>query len=218
MDCTGKRKSSCCGSCSEPLSRRDFAKKATAAGVLSALTMFSAPQAALAWMDGKINERDDLGDAFKMLIKTYSDTQPYPPKFNDALIKHQLRDIDFAVRKGLDRKFAEHYVLTLGTLINRYIRKGVEKFGKDTFLWGIFERTSCSYQLYEQINIKDCERSFPCPFKPILDRIDASMGTYKITWDDVHYKWCIPVWTGFAKVAGVEIQAEPGEICRVRVI
>jgi hypothetical protein len=44
------------------------------------------------------------------------------------------------------------------------------------------------------------------------------MGTYKITWDDVHNKWCIPVWSGFAKNAGVEIKVEPGEICRVRVL
>jgi len=208
----------CPGDHETDMNRRDFGKKATAVGVLSALSLFTAPQAALAWMDGNVLERRDLGAAFKALIRTYSDTTPYPHKFNDALVKSQLRDLDFAVRKGVDKEFAHHYVLTLGTLINKYIKKGVVKFGKDTFLWGIFERTSCSYQLYERIDIKEGVRTVPCPFKPILDHIHKSMGTYKITWDDVHNKWCIPVWTGFADSCGVKLKVEPGETCTVKVI
>lgn len=203
---------------SRQINRRDFSKKALAAGILSSLTLFNAPEAALAWIDGKFHERDDLGDALKVLVKTYSDTKPYPHKFNDALVKLLLRDLDFVVRKGLDKEFANHYVETLGALINKYLKAGVEMAGKDICLWGMFERTSCSYQLYEHIDIKENERSFPCPFKSMLERIQNSMGTYKITWDDVHYKWCIPVWTGFATGAGVKIKVEPGEICRVKVI
>ena len=169
-------------------------------------------------MDGNFNEREDLGDAFRALVKTYSDTKPYPHKFNDALVKLLLRDLDFMAGKGLDKEFAQHYVLTLGVLINKYVKNAIPKLGKDIFLWGIFERTTCSYQLYEHIEINDGERAVPCPFKPILDQIQKGMGTYQITWDDVHNKWCIPVWEGFAKNAGVKIKVEPGEICRVKVL
>jgi hypothetical protein len=201
------------------VSRRNFAKKAvTTAGLLTALPLLVVPKAAEAWMDGTFKERDDLADAFKVLVKTYSDTKPYPHKFNDALVKAQLSDIDFIVGKGLHKEFAQHYVDTLGVLINKYIKTGVEKFGKDIFLWGIFERTSCSYQLYEHIDIADGQRSFPCPFKPILDIIQKGMGTYRITWEDVHTKWCSLVWNGFAEVAGVQIKTLPGETCTVKVV
>jgi len=200
------------------ITRRDFARQAITVGVLSALPLFAVPRAALAWMDGTFCEREDLADAFKMLVRTYSDTRSYPHKFNDALVKAQLSDIDFIVKKGLHKEFAQHYVETLGVLINKYITKGVEKFGKDIFLWGIFERTSCSYQLYEHIDIADGQRLFPCPYKPILDQVQKGLGTYSITWDDIHNKWCKPVWNGFAEVAGVKIKVITGETCKVQVI
>jgi len=121
------------------------------------------------------------------------------------------------VRKGVEKEHAEHYVYVLGPVIERHIKKAIPKFGKDIFLWGIFERTSCSYQLYERIDIKEGERSFPCPFKEILEQIQTNMGTYVITWNDVCQKWCSPVWHGFAKKAGdIKIKVEPGKICKVK--
>jgi len=200
------------------MSRRNFAKKLLGIGALSSLAVSIVPETAMAWLDGGFSQREDLADAIKVLVKTYSDTRPYPHKFNDALVKMHLRNLDFAVRQGIWKERAEHYVWTLGVVVDRHIKKGIEMFGKDAFLWGNFERTSCSYQLYEHIEIKDGERAVPCPFKPILDQIQKGMGTYQITWDDVHNKWCIPVWEGFAKNAGVKIKVEPGEICRVKVL
>jgi hypothetical protein len=52
----------------------------------------------------------------------------------------------------------------------------------------------------------------------MLEQIQKGMGTYKIQWKDVCSKWCIPVWSGFAEVAGVKIKVETGEICTVKVI
>ena len=200
------------------MSRRNFAKKLLGIGALSSLAVSIVPETAMAWLDGGFSQREDLADAIKVLVKTYSDTRPYPHKFNDALVKMHLRNLDFAVRQEIWKERAEHYVWTLGVVVDRHIKKGIEMFGKDAFLWGNFERTSCSYQLYEHIEIKDGERAIPCPFKPILDQIQKGMGTYQITWDDVHNKWCIPVWEGFAKNAGIKIKVEPGEICRVKVL
>ena len=58
------------------LDRRDFAKKAIAAGFLTALPLLALPNEALAWMDGTFPAREDLGDAMKVLVKTYSDVRP----------------------------------------------------------------------------------------------------------------------------------------------
>ncbi len=202
----------------DDISRRNFAKKLLGIGALSSLGVSIVPEAAMAWLDGKFSQREDLEDGIKVLVKTYSDTTPYPHKFNDALVKMHLRNLDFAVRKGIWKERAEHYVWTLGVVVDRHIIKGIEMFGKDAFLWGNFERTSCSYQLYEHIDIKVGERSFPCPFKPVLDQIQKGLGTYQITWDDVCNKWCTQVWSGFASNVDIKIKVEPGDTCRVRVL
>lgn len=199
--------------------RRNFFKIFSLAGVLSAGALLSLPRRAGAWLDGKFQQRQDLADAFKVLEKTYSDITPYPHKFNDALVKLQLRDLDFAVKKGFDKEFADHFVLTLGVPIERHIKPAIAKLGKDCFLWGIFERTSCSYQLYEHINIdKKNERSFPCPYKSILGHIQGTDVNYKIRWEDVCEKWCSRTWNGFAATAGVKIKITPGETCTVAVV
>ena len=201
----------------EDITRRRFAKKAIGLGFLSTLTLMNLPQPALAWLDGDFSKRNDLDNALRVLIKTYNSTVPYPHKFNDALVKTHLRILDFAVRKGLEKENAEHYVHILGFIIEKYIKKNIPKFGKDILLWAMFERTSCSYQLYEHINIKEEERSFPCPFKEVLEQIQNHMETYVITWDDVCQKWCSLVWHGFAKKAGgINLEIEPGETCKVK--
>ena len=136
------------------ISRRDFAKKAAGWGAVSAFALMSLPQLASAWMNNEIQNRDDMGDGLKAMIKTYSTTDPYPLKFNEGLVRQHLRSLDFAVRKGVAKEHAEHFVYVLGPVLERHIKPAVAKLGKGIFLWGIFERTGCSYQLYEHINIK----------------------------------------------------------------
>ena len=206
----------------DKMNRRDFSKKIFAGGVLSSLSLITIPELAEAWLDGNFRNREDLGDALKVIEKTYSDIDPYPHKFNDALVKLLLRDLDFAVKKGVEKEFCQDYVARLGVLVNRHLKMGVDKFGNDIFLWAMFERTSCGYQLYEYIDIKKGKRSVPCPFKPMLNHLAKEMGTYKIVWEDVCSKWCTPTWNGFIKGAGltgrINIKVEPGDICTVRVV
>ena len=206
----------------DEMNRRDFSRNILAGGVLSALSLITIPERAEAWLDGNFRNRDDLGDALKMVEKTYADTEHYPHKFNDALVKLLLRDLDFAVKKGIEKEFCEDYVARLGVLVNKHLKKGVDQFGDDIFLWAMFERTSCGYQLFEYIDIKKGKRSVPCPFKPMLGQKKKGLGTYKITWGDVCEKWCTPLWNGFIKGAGItglaKIKVEPGDTCTVKVL
>jgi len=137
----------------------------------------------------------NLEPAVRMLFQTYTDVIPYPHKFNDALIKAHLTGLDFAVKHNLWKEKAEHP------------NKG---------LWGMYEANSCNYQLFEKIEIKDGERSFPCPYKEILE-VSETLGTFTITWEDVHEKWCKPLWNAFAKKIGIEIEVIPGETCCVKI-
>jgi hypothetical protein len=200
------------------MTRRAFAKKAAGISGISLLALMNLPQLAYGWMDGKLAEREDLGDGLKALFKTYSTTDPYPLKFYDGLVKIHLQSLDFAVRKGVEKEHAEHFVYVLGPVFERHIKPAVQKLGKNIFLWGIFERTGCSYQLYEHINIKEGERTFPCPYKGVLEYLNKNVGTYNIQWNDVCTKWCSLTWNGHAKIAGVEIKIKPGETCKVAVV
>ena len=110
----------------DTMNRRDFSRTLFAGGVLSALSLITIPERADAWLDGNFSNREDLGDALKMVEKTYGDTDPYPHKFNDALTKLLLRDLDFAVRKGVEKEFVEDYVARLGVLVNKHLKKGVD--------------------------------------------------------------------------------------------
>jgi hypothetical protein len=199
------------------VTRRGFGKALAGLGVVSGLAALGTTKDAYAWLDGGFQEREDLQDALRALVKTYSNTKPYPHKFNDALVKAHLRNLDFAMRHGLEKAFADHEADVLGAVFERHINPAIQRTGrKDMFLWGIFERTSCGYQLYEWIEVKDGERRVPCPYKPILEQIQKSMGTYKITWNDVCKGWCMPRWEAFSKKAGgIKFKVEPGDMCRI---
>lgn len=71
-------------------------------------------------------------------------------------------------------------------------------------------------QLFEEITVKPGERSFPCPYKAILD-VCKPLKMFSIEWRDVCSNFCIPAYTGFGKEMGVEIKMTPGETCSARI-
>lgn len=160
--------------------------------------------------------RDDLEYALKSLYMTYDSTSPYPHKFNDVLSKGQLECLEFVVSKGLEKEYVEHYITTMKPILLK-IKQMVEKEGAEQALYGMFEGTSCSYQLMERIEIGQGERSFPCPYKPALENCKKWLpNRFFLEWKDICNRWCIPVWTGFAKVIGVNLIVQTGETCRVK--
>lgn len=160
-------------------------------------------------------EAADLNPAIKMLLQTYSDNMPYPHKFNDALLKAHLTELDLVLRHNIWQERAEHEAHILGPILEM-IGGWVKEQGPDKALYGMFEANSCNYQLFENIEVKEGERLLKCPYKEMIE-IVGSLGTHNITWDDVHYKWCIPLWEAFAKRIGIEIEVTPGETCSVRI-
>jgi hypothetical protein len=204
------------------LSRRNFGKHTIKwGGALSLLTVLNSPGIAQAFdylgplKKNKFLKRDDLGYALKSLFMTYDSTFPYPHKFNETITKAQLRGLEFYVLKGLEKEYVDHYIGTMRPML-KMIKKFVEKEGPDKGLFGMFERTTCSYQLFERINIKPGERSFPCPYMETLGHCKKYLGTFTIEWKDVCNKWCTPIWLGFAKEIGIKISVHPGLECKVK--
>jgi len=160
-------------------------------------------------------ESADIAPAMRMIYQTYTDVMPYPHKFNDALLKAQLTSLDFAVRNNTWQEKAVHEAELLAPILEM-IKGRKEEGGPDKGLYGMFEANSCNYQLFERIDIKDGERSFPCPYKEMLEIVSV-LGTFSIAWKDVCSKGCIPLWKEFAKRIGFELEYIPGEICTVKI-
>ncbi len=203
------------------LTRRNFSKKTL---LLSCLTTLGLPRIAVAatasdFLDKVKNDpllqRDDIGDAVKSLYQTYNCTTPYPHKFNEVITKWHLRSLQFCIDYGIEKDHVNHYVASMTPLLLR-INRTVKQRGSETALYSMFEGTTCSYQLYEHIYVKPGERSFPCPYKKLLGHCKKYLGTFKIIWEDVCSKWCIPVWKGFADKIGVDITITTGETCCVK--
>ena len=109
------------------LLERTFSKRTFLFTCLGALTM---PGAAAAFLDKidkvEILKRDDLGAAVKSLFMTYDGTTKYLHKFNDVVVKSQLRSLQFHILKGTDKEYVDHYLTTMAPLLER-IKKLVEE-------------------------------------------------------------------------------------------
>ena len=161
-----------------------------------------------------LREAADITPAIEMLVQTYTDNMPYPHKFNDALLKCYLTNLDFAVQHNLWQEHVDHEVATLRPILEM-IGSWIPEKGKDRALYGMFEGNSCNYQLFEKIEVSEGQRLLQCPYKEMLE-ITSVLGTQQIVWEDVCNKWCTPLWKGFAKVIGIEIEVAPGETCCVK--
>jgi hypothetical protein len=157
---------------------------------------------------------ENLKPALQMLVQTYTDNIPYPHKFNDALLKAHLTNLDFAIKHNLWLEHAEHEVAVLGPIL-QMIKSWIPEKGKDRALYGMYEGNSCNYQLFEKIQISEGQRLLQCPYKEMID-ITSVLGTMDLAWEDVCSKWCTPLWKGFAREIGIEIEITPGETCCVK--
>ena len=203
------------------LTRRDFGKNAFMLSCLTALGLPRAAHAATAgdFLDKVKNDpfmqRDDIQYAIKSYYQTYNCTTPYPHKFNEVITKWHLRSLQFCIDHKIEKDHVDHYVATMTPILKR-VKSRVGAKGPDAALNGMFEGTSCAYQLFEQIDVKPGERTFPCPYKYLLEQCKKYLGTFTLNWEDVCGKWCTPVWNGFAKEIGVAITIKTGETCSVK--
>ena len=203
------------------LTRRDFGKNAFMLSCLTALGLPRAAHAATAgdFLDKVKNDpfiqRDDIQYAIKSYYQTYNCTTPYPHKFNEVVTKWHLRSLQFCINHKIEKDHVDHYVTTMAPILKR-VKSRVGTKGPDAALNGMFEGTTCAYKLFEHIDVKPGERTFPCPYKYLLEQCKKYLGTFTLNWEDVCGKWCTPVWNGFAKEIGVAITIKTGETCSVK--
>ena len=166
-----------------------------------------APQsmaAMLAMSSGFEGREKLLGDAVAMAIRTLKDTTPYQHDMNDALVKMHLSSVQFAKNAGVMADYVAHDIQTMQPMLQR-LKGMIEKTGeKEIALAGIFDRTTCLYQLCLDLKSEPGKRSFTFPFSKVL-AISRRIGQFDLTDDEVHRQWLKPRIEGYAAVLGVKL-------------
>lgn len=166
-----------------------------------------APQsmaAMLATSSGFEGREKLLGDAVAMAIRTLKDSTPYQHDMNDALVKMHLNSVQFAKNAGVLADYVTHDIQTMQPMLHR-LKGMIDKTGeREIALAGIFDRTTCLYQLCLDLKSEPGKRSFTFPFSKVL-AISSGIGQFDLTDDEVHRQWLKPRIEGYAAVLGVKL-------------
>ncbi len=164
----------------------------------------TAPHAMEGTSSGFEGREELLGRAVALAIRTLRDATPYQHEMNDALVKMHLSSVQFAKNKGLLREYVEHDVNTMQPMLQR-VKGIIERTGnKEVALVGMFDRTTCLYQLCLDLKSAPGRREFTFPFSTVL-AMGRRIGQFDLTDDEVHESWLKPRLLGYARVLGVDI-------------
>jgi hypothetical protein len=146
-----------------------------------------------------------LGSAVSMAIRTLRDSTPYQHEMNDALVKMHLTSVQFAKDNGIVHDYVEHDIRTMQPMLQR-LKGMIDKTGeKEIALAGIFDRTTCLYQLCLDLKTEPGKRSFTFPYTSVLE-IGRRIGQFDLTPQDMHELWLRPRILGYAAVLGVPLK------------
>lgn len=145
-----------------------------------------------------------LGDAVALALRTLKDSTPYQHDMNDALVRMHLSSVQFFKDQGVLDEYVAHDIKTMAPMLTR-LKGMIDKTGeKEIALAGIFDRTTCLYQLCLDLKSEPGKRSFTFPFSKVL-AISRSIGQFDLTDDEVHRQWLKPRIEGYAAVLGVKL-------------
>jgi hypothetical protein len=160
--------------------------------------------AALATSSGFEGREKMLGEAVALAIRTLKDSAPYQHEINDALVKMHLNSVQFAKNIGALDEYVKHDIKTMQPMLQR-LKGMIEKTGeKEIALAGIFDRTTCLYQLCLDLDKSPGVRTFTFPYTTVLD-IARRIGQFDLTDQEIHEKWLKPRILGYAEVLGVKL-------------
>lgn len=160
--------------------------------------------AALATSSGFEGREKMLGEAVALAIRTLKDSAPYQHEINDALVKMHLNSVQFAKNAGVIEDYVKHDIKAMQPMLQR-LKGMIEKTGeKEIALAGIFDRTTCLYQLCLDLEKAPGVRTFTFPYTTVLD-ISRRIGQFDLTDKEMHELWLKPRLLGYAEALGVKI-------------
>jgi hypothetical protein len=151
---------------------------------------------------------DMLGRAMTQLVRTMNHNQSYQHEMNDALVKMTLDHIMFAKRNGMLRQMVDEDVNSQRQQLER-VRRLIERTGnRDLAIVGIFEQTSCFFQLVDRTERAPGRVSYRSPYRTVLEQT-VRMGIHDLSEREIHESWTIPRMQAYARVLGIELEVSP---------
>ena len=106
-----------------------------------------------------------LGLAMTQLVRTLNHNQSYQHEMNDALVKMTLDHIMFAKRNGMLKQMVDEDINSQRQQLER-VRKLIERTGnRDLAIVGIFEQTSCFFQLVDRTERAPGRVTYRSPYR-----------------------------------------------------
>jgi len=147
-------------------------------------------------------EEERLGQAVALALRTLKDGIPYQHEMNDALVKMHLNSVQFAKNKGLSTQYVEHDISMMRPTLERIRASVLAGNDSELALHGIFDRTSCFYQLCLDLEVSPGRRRFTFPYSHVL-AISRRIGQFDLTDAELHEIWLKPRLEGYGQVIGV---------------
>lgn len=146
-----------------------------------------------------------LGTAVSVAIRTLNDSTPYPHDMNDALVRMHLTSVQFAKDHGVLDQYVAHDVKTMQPMLQR-LKGMIDSTGeKEIALAGIFDRTTCLYQLCMDLHSEPGRRRFTFPYSKLL-ALGRENGEFNLSDQEVHEGWLKPRLLGYAAALGVTLE------------
>ena len=148
-------------------------------------------------------EEERLGQAVALALRTLKDGIPYQHEMNDALVKMHLNSVQFAKNKGLSKQYVEHDISMMRPTLERIRASVLAGNDSELALHGIFDRTSCFYQLCLDLEVSPGRRRFTFPYSHVL-AISRRIGQFDLTDAELHEIWLKPRLEGYGQAIGVQ--------------
>jgi hypothetical protein len=150
----------------------------------------------------------ELGRAMVVMMRTASDSRSYQHEINDALVKLTLETVQFAKNRGVLKDLVEHDVQTNMPQLLK-VKELIAKTGNREFaLMGVFEGTTCHYQLALDTQVLPGKRVYTSPYRKVLD-VSAKFHMFDLTEREIHENWTVPRFQRYAEVMGVKFRVSP---------
>jgi len=151
---------------------------------------------------------DMLGLAMTQVVRTLNHNQSYQHEMNDALVKMTLDHIMFAKRHGMLTQMVDEDIHSQRQQLER-VRKLIERTGnRDLAIVGIFEQTSCFFQLVDRTERAPGRVTYRSPYRTVLAQT-VRMGIHDLSEREIHETWTIPRMQAYARVLGLELDVTP---------
>jgi hypothetical protein len=155
---------------------------------------------------------EEFGRLLADAVRTYHMQLPYKHQMNDALIKEQLKTIEYVQARGIEAEYIEHDVHSMKEIFEER-RYWIEQTGDIALALDAITTPTCFRNLTvaEGIKFNDDRTSISwiSPYKRILEKGWLRNIWTGITEKYIHEKWTIPRMEGYQHHFGVRFVIDP---------